>query len=249
MLLRRVIRHVTDQNWVAVIIDFLIVVVGIFVGLQVQSWSVQQAEYKQERIYLERILSDVNRSISVNEYVAEFNSKPIDDVWVVYQSLKNCRLPEDQKDQFANGLSNIGKFIRSSYLMGTAKEMLSAGHFGLIRNLKIRDLINQLADSFEYDQVLFPAINTRLGPSLAYLDQQTAISKRTFGMAQEVPITWSDVEIEFETLCKDRKYLGALSMTRDTRELFNRRNINALALFQKTRLALIDELRASPQER
>jgi len=55
MLLRRVIKHVTDQNWVAVFIDFCIVVIGIFVAMQVQSWNVERDNRQQERVYLERI--------------------------------------------------------------------------------------------------------------------------------------------------------------------------------------------------
>ena len=39
MLLRRVIDHVRTQNWTAIGIDFVIVVVGVFIGLQVQEWS------------------------------------------------------------------------------------------------------------------------------------------------------------------------------------------------------------------
>ena len=35
MLLRRVIEHVRDQNWTAIAIDFVIVVAGVFVGIQV----------------------------------------------------------------------------------------------------------------------------------------------------------------------------------------------------------------------
>ena len=33
MLLRRVMEHVRDQNWAAVAIDFVIVVVGVFIGI------------------------------------------------------------------------------------------------------------------------------------------------------------------------------------------------------------------------
>ena len=35
MLLRRITKHITEQNWFAVFIDFLIVVVGVFIGIQV----------------------------------------------------------------------------------------------------------------------------------------------------------------------------------------------------------------------
>jgi len=39
MLLRRITKHVKDQNWFAVFIDFIIVVVGDFIGIQVANWN------------------------------------------------------------------------------------------------------------------------------------------------------------------------------------------------------------------
>jgi len=44
MLLRRVTKHVKDQNWFAVGIDFCIVVIGVFIGLQVANWNEDRAE-------------------------------------------------------------------------------------------------------------------------------------------------------------------------------------------------------------
>jgi len=44
MLLRRVIEHVKAQNWTAVGLDFVIVVVGVFIGIQVSNWNAQRAE-------------------------------------------------------------------------------------------------------------------------------------------------------------------------------------------------------------
>ena len=39
MLLRRITEHVRAQNWFAVGIDFVIVVVGVFIGIQVSNWN------------------------------------------------------------------------------------------------------------------------------------------------------------------------------------------------------------------
>ncbi|MEX0644258.1 MAG: hypothetical protein WD076_03050 [Parvularculaceae bacterium] len=39
MSLRRVIAHFRKQEWTAIALDFLIVVVGVFVGLQVTNWN------------------------------------------------------------------------------------------------------------------------------------------------------------------------------------------------------------------
>ena len=39
MLLRKVIKHVQDQSGAAIAIDFCIVVLGVFVGMQVNNWN------------------------------------------------------------------------------------------------------------------------------------------------------------------------------------------------------------------
>ena len=52
MLLRRITKHVKDQNWFAVGIDFFIVVVGVFMGLQVSNWNDARQERNNEgRVY------------------------------------------------------------------------------------------------------------------------------------------------------------------------------------------------------
>jgi hypothetical protein len=55
VLLRRIIEHVSSQNWTAVFVDFVIVVVGVFVGLQAQEWNI--ARQDQER--LDRIVASL----------------------------------------------------------------------------------------------------------------------------------------------------------------------------------------------
>ncbi len=39
MILRRVISHVRNQEWTAIRLDFLIAVLGVFVGLLVNNWN------------------------------------------------------------------------------------------------------------------------------------------------------------------------------------------------------------------
>lgn len=51
MLLRRITKHVKEQNWFAVGIDFLIVVIGVFIGIQVANWNdARTNEYRESEI-------------------------------------------------------------------------------------------------------------------------------------------------------------------------------------------------------
>ena len=58
MLLRRFIEHVKDQNWSAVDLDFVIVVLGVFIGIQVSNWNDVRRDSALARNYLERLTVD-----------------------------------------------------------------------------------------------------------------------------------------------------------------------------------------------
>ncbi|MEM1379778.1 MAG: hypothetical protein AAGH41_04045 [Pseudomonadota bacterium] len=52
MILRSLTEHVRTQNWFAVGLDFAIVVVGVFMGIQLGNWNEERARQAQEQSYL-----------------------------------------------------------------------------------------------------------------------------------------------------------------------------------------------------
>lgn len=65
MILRRISEHIKAQNWLAVGIEFVIVVVGVFVGLQAQDWSTARAEQKAEHAAIERLIVEYNSNLEL----------------------------------------------------------------------------------------------------------------------------------------------------------------------------------------
>lgn len=61
MILRHVMEHLRKQEWTAVAIDFLIVVVGVFLGLQVNNWNEAAADRRAESAYLSQLQGDLQR--------------------------------------------------------------------------------------------------------------------------------------------------------------------------------------------
>jgi len=59
MLLRRVIEHVKAQHWTAVALDFVIVVMGVFIGIQVANWNEARSDRQREEQILRDIAADL----------------------------------------------------------------------------------------------------------------------------------------------------------------------------------------------
>ena len=63
MLLRSITKHVKDQNWFAVALDFFIVVVGILIAFQITNWNEERSNGQLRVSYLERLQSDLTQTI------------------------------------------------------------------------------------------------------------------------------------------------------------------------------------------
>lgn len=70
MILRRVIAHFRKQEWTAIGLDFLIVVVGVFVGLQVSNWNEGLSERNTEARLLTYLAEDLRADMAAIERAA-----------------------------------------------------------------------------------------------------------------------------------------------------------------------------------
>lgn len=74
MILRRFNEHVKDQNWFAVWLDLIVVVVGIFLGLQVTQWNDDRQDVKWEQEFYRDLKGDLVRDVEHLGAVIEFQS-------------------------------------------------------------------------------------------------------------------------------------------------------------------------------
>jgi hypothetical protein len=74
MILKRLATALKRQDWFQVIIEILIVVIGIYLGLQVTQWAAGREERAQERVFLNRLHTDV---LGVDEYQELLNDRTI----------------------------------------------------------------------------------------------------------------------------------------------------------------------------
>tara|TARA_R110000868_G_scaffold29247_6_gene108827 strand:+ start:819 stop:1559 length:741 start_codon:yes stop_codon:yes gene_type:complete len=63
MILRSITEHVKQQNWFAVVLDFLIVVVGILIAFQITSWNESRQDRHAEQRYLAELARDLEADI------------------------------------------------------------------------------------------------------------------------------------------------------------------------------------------
>ena len=63
MILRRLSQSIKEQNWMAITIEFVLLVVGVFLGIQVANWNEERSERIAEIGYLAGLQKDIDYSI------------------------------------------------------------------------------------------------------------------------------------------------------------------------------------------
>jgi hypothetical protein len=137
MLLRTISKHVKDQNWFAVALDFIIVVFGVFMGFQVQAWNEGRNTDTRAEIFSARLLDDVRYEAWAYQYAIEYYK----DVRVNAEHTANTLtgVKELSDEQFLISAYRASQWLFTEPRRVTYDELIATGEIGLIRDNVLRE--------------------------------------------------------------------------------------------------------------
>lgn len=167
MLLRRFTHHVKEQNWFAVGLDVLVVIVGIFIGLQVADWKDEVNKRVEELAYLERLQKDVSMTIGLLSKELETGSTAVEQTFFSIEALFEKKLADKDVERFHRGLASVREWPEIRIIDSTLREMQSTGKLELIKSLELKMAIGEFEEIYRHaikenqrtEQVLIPAFN------------------------------------------------------------------------------------------
>lgn len=141
MLLRRLTKHVTSQNWFAVGLDFFIVFVGVFVGLQVDNWNDARIDRRDEGTTIRALHSEMLESQALTDNILDFRTVASRDIAratdVLFGLAPNRALTESECKALAG--SNSLYFGRLD--LPALARLQSTGRMDIIRNSDLKDAL------------------------------------------------------------------------------------------------------------
>ncbi|MEM6783269.1 MAG: hypothetical protein AAF624_05985 [Bacteroidota bacterium] len=132
MIYRRVLKHVQDQNWTAIGIDLVIVVLGVFIGLQVSNWNTARQERSTARELLVRLENDLASEVkSWRHGIDYYGVARAHGV----AALESYTEPSSQSPTaFLVNLYQASQRWNVTSQRGTYDELISSGRISLIRD-------------------------------------------------------------------------------------------------------------------
>jgi len=206
MILRHLSRSVRKQNWFDVVLEIVIVVVGIFIALQVDSWNSERKERALENQYLTRLHADMVGTLEDQHANDGWDRRQIDAQEIVLRSLRSGELKDQDRDLFGRGLMFLGAINPRGLRWSTVEELKSTGNLTILQSIELRELIGAVETSYQrWSQII-------AGEEMVLTAHKIELQKRfeatAYGLNYSEP---TEIHYDFEELVTDRELLNIIS--------------------------------------
>ena len=144
MILRRFMKHVSDQNWFAVGLDVCVVIVGIFLGMQVTDWNEARKDTRDSLGYLERIHNEIQLMEQSSGRVRSRRLNLMSDLEDAGGILFQASGDGDLNDTHCYALATSHYFHISVPDLPSLIELVSAGRVSIIADEALRTALISL---------------------------------------------------------------------------------------------------------
>lgn len=129
MILRRLVANLRQQHWTAIAIEFVLLVVGVFLGIQLGNWNQDRVDRQLGRAYAERLVADMTKDRKSRQRLidyyqavtasAEWTSEHLDD-------------PAADPSRLVLEAYRASEYLYAPKTRSTWDEIVSSGHIGLL---------------------------------------------------------------------------------------------------------------------
>ena len=177
MAVRRFRHHIADKDWFAVGIDVLVVVLGVFLGLQANNWNENRLDRQRGEQYRQRLINDLDANQQDFGQRVAYYRQVHDLGYAALQDLQRSNNPDPVA--FLNAAFKASYILPRSTRRATYQEIVSAGAMGSIEEESTRQKIMIYYSSLDMTDVLtatLPPYRDKLRSIMPYEVQRTILA-------------------------------------------------------------------------
>lgn len=219
MILRRLTRHVKDQNWFAVALDFVIVVVGVYLGVLLGNWNSDSAAERSERAVLLQLHDEL---MAAKAEVGPGSYRYIDDYPATMKSILAAFFDGENtmpEDALCSVVSTSHVLLNSVGELSAVSELISTGRLSSINDPDLRSAIAS-----------FHELSTRKKDRLPELNRMVNVLPNLFSEYFSLHPIWSETqgqiiwttECDIEAMRADQDFRNRLTVNADAYDAWYR---------------------------
>lgn len=142
MILRRLAQNLKEQNWTAIGIEFVLLVLGVFLGIQVANWNEARGDRQRGAVFTEKLIADMRSESWRYRFLLEYYRDVHAAAELALGALDGSASLSD-KDLLIQAY-RASQYKQGSSSRATYDELVSTGSLGLIADEQLRQLAGRM---------------------------------------------------------------------------------------------------------
>lgn len=141
MIVKRFTGALRRQDWAAVAIEFLLVVLGILIAFQINEWSTERQSKRARDAASERLLAEAEQNVAYIRLGVTLQKQSIDDLGYALGEVQAGRWRTADQKRMVSGLQSVRSTLPLSPPSAVYDDLIASGIFGEIGDLRLRSAI------------------------------------------------------------------------------------------------------------
>ena len=136
MILRRLSQSLREQNWTAIWIEFVLLVAGVFLGIQVSNWNAAREDALLGQDYVRRLRLDLNSDLGAMQAQTAYYTEVLN---AIKQTDTLLQTPDADPKALVINAYRSTEIIYQAPIQASWQQIVSSGHLGLLPKGAVED--------------------------------------------------------------------------------------------------------------
>ena len=159
MIMRRLVSSLKEQNWTAITVEFVLLVLGVFLGIQASNWNAERETKQKSALFTERLKADLRGEDWTYQFLIAYNREVLANANRAVDALEGkAALPDEALLVSAYRATQY----RNRNQRGTSyDELVSTGNIDLVRDRTLRETAIRLYNVPIFDNLVNEGLHSR----------------------------------------------------------------------------------------
>lgn len=149
MILRRIANSLVRQDWAALFAEFVLVIAGILIALQLDNWNSERIAKSEEGDYLTRLIVQLEETRAFNEDTMTETADKLAAQDRAYLMLLDGTLTAEAMPEFEADFQALDYYPQPKTEISVMSELIASGKVSVIRNAELRAALTEYQNAID----------------------------------------------------------------------------------------------------
>ena len=210
MILRRLSSALRRQEWTTVVIEFVLVISGVLIALQVDNWNSDRQLRGQQALIQSKLRNDFELIDEALALATANHAEIIEALHTLKRAIARGEALQEEDADIKLALNRGFQYWQVSYRSGTFIELLSSGRLDLIPDEGMRIALIRYDRRSQQSRFNLEQIRNTLHPDIGVFNSYKEVGPLTRNGDGQIVLS-PVVDFDIEGMAADKEYRAALN--------------------------------------